>query len=92
MQVKRILRRKNKMSEEKVLTGVCVWFDSRKGVGFVAKDDGTGDLFCHWSNIEMDGFKTLKQGQRVSFVLGSNHRGEQAEQIKVLSEPEEQGE
>jgi len=70
-------------------TGVCCWFDSKKGIGFITKDDGSGDLFVHWSNIAMEGFKTLKPGQQVSYELGSNHRGEQAENVVVLSEPAE---
>lgn len=74
------------MSDTKEAT--VVWFDPRKGVGFVAKEDGSGDLFVHWSNIVMDGFKTLKPGQKVSYVLGANHRGEQAEQVTPLDDPE----
>ena len=70
-------------------TGMVVWFDSKKGIGFVAKDDGSGDLFVHWTNIEMDGFKTLKPGSVVSFELGENHRGPQAVNVKVLREPED---
>lgn len=71
---------------EQVKTGKCCWFDARKGVGFISKDDGSGDLFVHWSNIKMEGFKTLKQGQVVSFDLGENHKGVQAVNVKVLSD------
>jgi len=76
------------MVEGKVLTGKVVWFDPKKGIGFVAKDDGTGDLFVHWSNIVMEGFKTLKPGQTISYELGENHKGIQAINIKVLAEAE----
>lgn len=80
-------------NEETVLTGVCVWFSSTSGIGFIKKDEGDGDIFVHWSNIQMDGFKTLKPGQLVSYVVGSNHRGEQAEQVLILQEAQEdQGE
>jgi len=68
---------------------VVCWFDSRKGVGFLTKEDGSGDLFVHWTNIAMDGFKTLKQGQRVSYDLGENHKGQQAVNVVVVAEPEE---
>lgn len=66
------------------------WFDAKKGVGFVTKDDGSGDLFVHWTNINMEGFKTLKQGQRVTYELGENHRGVQAVNVVVVGEPEEE--
>lgn len=74
------------MSEEKVMTGKVCWFDAKKGIGFISKDDGTGDLFVHWSNLVMEGFKTLKPSQIVSFELGTNHRGVQAVNVKVLSD------
>lgn len=76
------------MTENK-MTGKCVWFDPRKGIGFISKDDGTGDLFVHWTNIAMEGFKTLKPGQVVSYDMGENHRGEQAVNVVVLSEPDD---
>jgi len=75
------------MSEEKVCTGVCVWF-SGGGIGFIANDDGSGDLFVHWSNIEMEGFKALKAGAVVSFEIGENHKGPQAVNVKILRDPE----
>lgn len=76
------------MVDKKVATGKVVWFDAKKGIGFVSKDDGTGDLFVHWSNIVMEGFKTLKPGQTVSYELGENHKGVQAINIKVLADAE----
>lgn len=69
-------------------TGKVAWFDSRKGIGFIERDNGDKDLFIHWSNVTMEGFKTLKPGQVVQFDIGENHRGEQAENVVVLSEPE----
>ncbi len=71
---------------EQVKTGKVCWFDPKKGIGFISKDDGSGDLFVHWSNLDMDGFKTLKPGQVVSFELGENHRGEQATNVVVISD------
>lgn len=73
---------------DQVKTGKVVWFDPKKGIGFISKDDGSGDLFVHWSNVDMEGFKTLKPNQVVSFELGENHRGSQAVQVKVLSDGE----
>lgn len=78
------------MTESSVKTAICAWFDPKKGVGFITKDDGSGDLFVHWTNIAMEGFKTLKQGQKVTYDLGENHRGQQAVNVVVVGEPEEE--
>lgn len=77
------------MSEKEVYQGKVCWFDAKKGIGFITKDDGTGDLFVHWSNIQMDGFKTLKPNQRVSYKLGQNHAGTQAEEVVVVEDVDE---
>jgi CspA family cold shock protein len=68
---------------DKVLTAKVAWFDAKKGIGFITKEDGSGDLFVHWSNLQMEGFKTLKP---VSYELGENHRGPQAVNVRVLEE------
>jgi len=73
-------------------TGVVAWFDPKKGIGFITRDNGDKDLFVHWTNIEMEGFKTLKPGQPVSFELGENHRGQQAVLVKILGEAPEKKE
>jgi len=73
------------------LTGKVCWFDSKRGIGFIERDDGQGDLFIHWSNIEMDGFKTLKPGQIVSYEEGENHKGIQAVNVKIIKDVENEG-
>ena len=70
---------------ENVKTGVTIWFDARKGFGFIDQDSSEEDLFLHWSNIQVDGFKTVKPNQKVSYELGANHRGQQAVNV-VLHE------
>ena len=50
-------------------TGTVKWFNDAKGYGFITPDDGSEDLFAHFSAIQMNGFKTLKEGQKVSFEL-----------------------
>ena len=70
------------MSEK--LKGAVCWMSSKRGYGFITRADGGGDIFMHYSNILMDGFKTLKQGQRVEFELGKNHKGQQAVNILVM--------
>ena len=62
-------------------TGTVKWFNA-KGYGFITPDDGGEDLFAHFSAIKMDGFKTLKQGQRVTFDLKEGEKGKQADNIK----------
>ena len=63
-------------------TGTVKWFNDAKGYGFITPDDGGEDLFAHFSAIKMDGFKTLKQGQRVTFGLKEGEKGKQADNIK----------
>lgn len=63
-------------------TGTVKWFNDAKGYGFITPDDGGEDLFAHFSAIKMDGFKTLKQGQRVTFNLKEGEKGKQADNIK----------
>lgn len=63
-------------------TGTVKWFNDAKGYGFITPDDGGEDLFAHFSAIKMDGFKTLKQGQRVTFDLKECEKGKQADNIK----------
>ena len=63
-------------------TGTVKWINDAKGYGFITPDDGGEDLFAHFSAIKMDGFKTLKQGQRVTFDLKEGEKGKQADNIK----------
>ena len=63
-------------------TGTVKWFNDAKGYGFITPDDGGEELFAHFTAIKMDGFKTLKQGQRVTFDLKEGEKGKQADNIK----------
>ena len=58
-------------------TGTVKWFNETKGYGFIARDDGL-DVFVHYSAIRGNGFKTLKEGQRVEFEVGQGPKGLQA--------------
>ena len=60
--------------------GTVKWFDNTKGFGFISKDDGE-DIFVHFSSIVEDGFKTLKEGEEVSFSVESTDRGLQAKDV-----------
>ena len=61
------------MSDSK--QGTVKWFNDSKGFGFIAPSDGGNDLFVHMSEIKMDGFKTLKDGQSVEYNEGSSEKG-----------------
>ncbi len=50
-------------------TGTVKWFDASKGYGFISNDNGGDDIFVHFSAIQIDGFKTLKDGQKVTFDI-----------------------
>ena len=64
-------------------TGIVKWFNDSKGFGFITPDDGGEDLFAHFSAIQMNGFKTLHEGQRVSFEVTEGPKGKQASNIQA---------
>ena len=63
--------------------GKVKWFNERKGFGFIEKDEG-GDVFVHHSAIQAEGFKTLYEGQRVSFEVTQGKKGPAADNVKAL--------
>ncbi|CAM2913721.1 cold-shock protein [Saccharomonospora xinjiangensis] len=64
--------------------GTVKWFNSEKGFGFIAPDDGTDDVFVHYSEIDGRGFRSLEDGQRVSFTVGQGNKGPQATGVRAL--------
>jgi len=64
-------------------TGTVKWFNDSKGFGFIAQDQGGEDLFAHFSAIQSNGFKTLTEGQRVTFDITQGQKGQQASNIRV---------
>jgi CspA family cold shock protein len=63
-------------------TGTVKWFSDEKGYGFIKPDDGGQDLFAHYSQIKAEGFKSLKENQKVSFEVTTGPRGKQASNIR----------
>ena len=61
--------------EVQVSTGTVKWFNFKKGFGFIVPDDGGGDLFVHHSEINIEGFATLDEGQKVEFEVGEGKKG-----------------
>ncbi|HUN55275.1 MAG TPA: cold-shock protein [Smithella sp.] len=63
--------------------GKVKWFNERKGFGFIEKEEG-GDVFVHFSAIQANGFKTLNEGQLVSFDVVQGKKGQEAENVKPV--------
>jgi CspA family cold shock protein len=63
-------------------TGTVKWFNDAKGFGFIKPDDGSEDLFAHFSAINMVGFKSLKEGQKVTYDIVDGQKGKQAGNIQ----------
>ena len=65
-------------------SGSVKWFNAEKGYGFITVDEGGQDVFVHYSAIEMNGYRSLAEGQRVEFEVGTGDKGPQAEAVKPV--------
>lgn len=65
------------------MTGTVKWFNSEKGFGFITAEDGK-DVFAHFSQIKSEGYKSLEEGQKVSFDVAQGQKGPQAENIMAI--------
>jgi CspA family cold shock protein len=65
------------------MKGTVKWFDAKKGYGFITKEDGE-DIFVHFSAIQVEGFKTLKEGDKVEFEVQNGAKGPQAANVRLV--------
>lgn len=65
------------------MTGTVKWFNAEKGYGFISREGGA-DVFVHYSAIQMDGYRTLEEGQHVQFDVGPGKKGEEAQNVRAL--------
>ena len=68
-------------------TGTVKWFNDAKGFGFIEPDEGGDDVFAHFSAVQMEGFRTLKQGSRVTYELMQGPKGNLAQNIQAAESP-----
>ena len=66
-----------------MLKGKVKWFDSKKGYGFISREEGE-DVFVHYTNITTNGFKILQEGQEVTFEITDGDKGPQAIKVKLI--------
>ena len=64
--------------------GTVKWFNAEKGYGFITLEGDNQDVFVHWSAIQMDGYRSLEEGQQVQFEVGEGQKGPQAESVTIL--------
>lgn len=64
-------------------TGTVKFFNNEKGYGFISREDGD-DVFVHFSNIQMDGYKSLEEGQAVEFDIGQGRKGDEAQNVRLV--------
>ena len=68
--------------------GTIKWFNDAKGFGFIEPEGGGADVFAHFSAVQMDGFRTLKQGSRVTYELVQGPKGDLAQNIRPVPTPQ----
>ena len=72
------------MKENTIAKGTVKWFNAEKGFGFIEPEDGSADVFVHYSEINGDGFRYLEEDQVVEFEVGGGAKGTQALNVRVI--------
>jgi len=67
-----------------LIEGTVKWFNAEKGYGFIEREDGQGDVFVHFSAINAEGYRSLEEGQRVTFEVVADAKGPRAENVTVI--------
>ena len=73
-----------RLRKKSMATGTVKWFNDAKGFGFITQDNGGEDVFCHHTAINAEGFRTLAEGQKVSFDVTKGPKGLQAQNVKPV--------
>jgi len=71
-------------SKQEMPQGTVKWFNAEKGFGFIAPEDGSADVFVHYTEIQGSGFRTLEENQRVEFEVGQSPKGPQATGVRSI--------
>jgi CspA family cold shock protein len=69
-------------------SGIVRWFNNAKGYGFLGRDEGN-DVFVHYSSVQMDGYKSLKEGDKVEYDVIQGDKGPQADNVRIVERPGE---
>jgi CspA family cold shock protein len=72
-----------KQEDDVLATGIVKWFNNKKGYGFI-NEEGGRDIFVHFSSINMDGYKSLNEGEQVDFEVEESSRGPEAKNVRKL--------
>ena len=75
-----------------MVTGTVKWFNDAKGFGFIEPEGGGADVFAHFSAVQMEGFRTLKQGTMVSYELVQGPKGDLAQNIRSVGDEQQMAE
>ena len=79
-----LVAHQKKLEGKNMAQGTVKWFNGDKGFGFIAPNDGSADVFVHFSEIQGSGYRNLEENQQVEYVVGEGAKGPQAQQVVAL--------